>query len=947
MSYRKSIPVNGALVKLHDGEALGVVIGSREGVDSNVDIHLRWPKINREEWVDLRQVRAGFKIGMEVQDIPRSRTRKPLGEGVVVETRRIGGRDQVLVDFYRTGQKVWLPYENMRQIKGVQHRFFLAETGEAGTAERFRLRSLAYAVEMWNQNTGSLSRLDIDPLPHQIHLVHHILASGNLNWLIADDVGLGKTIEVGMLLSALKQRGTFRRILLVTPAGLVRQWQEELHYKFGMSDFQIYDTDFHINDARQWKMYDHVIGSIDRFKSESHLQKLLEAGAWDLIVFDEAHRLSRRQWGMKYEASERYKLAQELRSITDAMLLLSATPHQGMHDKFQGLLNLLRPELHDEILALDLHPEFLREMVIRNHKADVTDADGNFVFQGKITKAIRVNLGEEEEAFDKALQHYLRIGYAAGEKKGRQGKAIGFVMSIYRKLAASSIAAIEKALTRRLALLRDEHARNPGNASEDDDQRIDDRFIGEQEEIFWQTDDKEFFSGEINMLVGLIAKAKTVLVVDNKLHAFLDELVGQVQANNQNEKLLIFTEYRATQEYLAQALASRFGEDSISLIHGGLTYEEREQGIVHFEEHGRFLISTEAGGEGINLHRRCHVMVNYDLPWNPMRLVQRVGRLYRYGQKKKVVVFNMHAPQAFDATIMGLMYERISQVVSDMAGVSSEFTAGLEDEILGELADMLDVGQILEEAMTTGIDRTKERIDEALLRARDAVEKQRDLFQHASSFDPDEARKELRISVNHVRGFIEGMLLQTGIAMDDALHGGAIMDLHIPEAVRKESPGLRARMRITLDRDLAARRPDLHMMDFDSPLLNYLLEKAKSYAFGGTCASLQGLDARAVVTAMLQWQNDQGMHMREEYTALVIDADGRVEVNPERFGEWLLVPANDGTAVGNRDEAKALWVRAEVAFDKRLGEVSNLDLHPEGRLPVNAGWFGEAADPLM
>ena len=264
---------------------------------------------------------------MDVQDVPLSRTREPLGEGVVLDNRRIGERDQVLVEFPESGNRLWLPFENLRRIKGPRQRFELCETIEEGSAaERFRLRCLAHALEMWHENTGSLSQMDIDPLPHQIHLVHHILRSGNLNWLIGDDVGLGKTIEVGMLLSALQQRSNFRRILIVTPAGLVRQWQEELYHRFGMEDFQIYGVDFEINHPRRWKMYDHVIGSIDRLKLEGHLDILMEAGKWDLIVFDEAHRLSRRQWGAKYDASERFRLAATLRQTTDAFLLLTGTP---------------------------------------------------------------------------------------------------------------------------------------------------------------------------------------------------------------------------------------------------------------------------------------------------------------------------------------------------------------------------------------------------------------------------------------------------------------------------------------------------------------------------------------------------------------------------------------------------------------------------------------------
>ena len=297
----------------------------------------------RAERIPLANVSCGLQLGMEVQDIPRSRVRRPLGEGEVVELRELGSCEQALVDFPAAGIRAWLPYENLKQSRGVRHAFLRPRTPAAGEAERFRLRCLAQALELWNENTGALSHLDIDPLPHQIHLVHHILASGNLNWLIADDVGLGKTIEVGMLLSALEQRGGFRRILIVTPAGLTRQWQDELHYKFAMSDFQIYGVDFQVSNPRHWKLHDRVIGSIDLLKANAHKASLLSADSWDLVIFDEAHRLSRRQWGRKIEASDRFRLAADLRQCTEAMLLLSATPHQGMHDKFQAILELLRP----------------------------------------------------------------------------------------------------------------------------------------------------------------------------------------------------------------------------------------------------------------------------------------------------------------------------------------------------------------------------------------------------------------------------------------------------------------------------------------------------------------------------------------------------------------------------------------------------------------------------
>ncbi|MDD5632548.1 MAG: DEAD/DEAH box helicase, partial [Methylococcales bacterium] len=448
---KQLIPVQNAWVKytLSSGqERLGRVEATIPRQDG-IHVKVKWHGGDECTLLPLSDLRSGFKLNMDVQDVPNSRIRKPLGEGVIIKTRTLGGRDQVLVDFLQLGRQIWLPYENLRQIKGVKHRFALSNKGPQDSAERFRLKSLAYALELWNENTGSLSSLDIDPLPHQIHLVHHILASGNLNWLIADDVGLGKTIETGMLMAALKQRGNLRRVLLITPAGLTKQWQEELHYKFKLDKFQIYGEDFVINETRHWKMYDHVIGSIDRLKDENHLESLLKAEPWDLIVFDEGHRLTRRQYGQKYEASQRFALAAALRKTTDAMLLLSATPHQGMHDKFTALLELLHPERKDEFMTLALNPEILRDMVFRDRKADVTDADGNFIFRGKTTKAMRVETSAEARAFDKTLQDYLKQGYAAGKSMGIKGNTIGFVMTVYRKLAASSVAAIQSALERR------------------------------------------------------------------------------------------------------------------------------------------------------------------------------------------------------------------------------------------------------------------------------------------------------------------------------------------------------------------------------------------------------------------------------------------------------------------------------------------------------------------
>lgn len=931
-------PIKGCWVvdRRGDQQLRGSVVGSTL-MQGEIMLQVKWHLSRTISVMPLSAAGCGFKVGMDVEDLPFSRVRQSLGEGVVVALRTLGGRESVLVEFPVSGAVVWTPFQNLRQIKGVMHRFLTADAGGEGSAERFRLRSLAHALELWNENTGSLSRFDIDPLPHQIHLVHHILASGNLNWLIADDVGLGKTIEVGLLLSALKQRKQLGRVLLITPAGLTKQWQDELRHKFGMDDFRIYGEDFTVQEPHHWKLYDRVIGSMDRFKDENHLARLLGAPSWDIVVFDEAHRLSRRQYGMKFESSERFKLAAALRGQTENLLLLSATPHQGKQDKFQAILELLRPEWKREIRELDQNPEILRHLVIRNNKADVTDAAGNFIFKSKITKAVKIDVGHETKDFDKSLQEYLRKGYSAGSALGRVGIAIGFVMTIYRKLAASSAAAIHSALKKRLARLRDE-ALAATICRNEDLESADARFVGEFEERV-ESPAKEFFAGEEVLLEGLVERAASLMKHDEKLTGFVEKLIPVVLESNAEEKILIFTEYRTTQQYLADALRQRFGGDCVDLIHGSMDHAERRQAIANFEDAGRFLISTEAGGEGINLHRRCHIMVNYDLPWNPMRLVQRIGRLYRYGQDQNVVVFNMHAPQTVDEQIIDLMYERIGQVVLDMAQVGDEYRDGLEDDILGQFAELVDIGKILEEATLSGITRTEERIEEALRRAREASNEQRELFEHAASFDPNETKNDLRISPLHLRRFVEGMFSHLGIEIVSTLHAGQALTARLPDEIAEKLPQLKKVFQATFDRELASRRPNFHILDLDSPVVKFLLQEAKSYEFGGKTAVIKGVDGSALSTCILRWQNDQGHRMRQEFAVFRVSPESKAEVNPSAFAEWLLESNKDGVLYPDREEAKTYRTSFEKAVGDRLAKVCNRNLHPENRQWVGAAWI--------
>ena len=377
-----------------------------------------------------------------------------------------------------------------------------------------------------------------------------------------------------------------------------------------------------VNTPTQWKIYDRVIVSIDRAKLDTHMAMFRQAGSWDAVVFDEGHKLTRHASG---ERAQRYRLAEALRPLADAFLLLSGTPHQGYRDRFVALLELVRPDLAPQIDTIESNPEVVAELILRNRKTEVTDADGNFIFRGHKVYRLAVKPSEESRIFQLLLRDYLLRGYKAGDAAaGAAGRAIGFVMTTYRKLASSSIAAIEHAL--RLRLERLDASTNQTSNSLDEGLSIGDLAEGgdEQDNLLEgtrRTQHKEFFEFEQRKILELLSRAASVKRQDEKLRIFLEGTVSSIVAKN--EKLLVFTEYRATQSYLQHALQSRFPDSGdVLLINGSMKLDDKLDTIRSFNEGAnRFLISTEAGGEGLNLHHSCHVMVNYDMPWNPARLV--------------------------------------------------------------------------------------------------------------------------------------------------------------------------------------------------------------------------------------------------------------------------------------------------------------------------------------
>lgn len=954
------MPTMGAVVTLRDapGQHVGRVIQLAK--DNTSTVKVSWPQARSRQWHSIDDLEGALQPGHHVIHVPDGLTQSSLGLGVVISQREVAGYRQYLLDFQEADSRRWIPWQHLKLVPDVPESLAVSrfEQKYELAPERLRLRILAWALKLWNENTGSLAQFDINPLPHQIQLVHHLLQhSYNINWLIADDVGLGKTIELGLLLAALRQRGRAKRVLLITPAGLTGQWKDAMKGKFGIDDFRIYGRDFEINDdPREWKMYDAVIASMDRLKHESHRDLIMQADPWDLIVVDEAHRLTRQENGNKYHYSQRYQLLRILRRKTDSLVLLTATPHQGRDDSFRGLLELLHPERRSEINTLDANPEILSEMVFRNNKANVTDMEGNFLFHGTTVRQIEVDTSPALIAFDLALQRYIRQGYAAGNADGTYiGRAIGFVMTVYRKLAASSVTAIHQALIRRQGRLlkaREEQASIrkvwADLKIQDEDDSIDERFIGEiEEQLAAQVPAKAFFQGELDTLEELIMQAQSLLQADPKLEAFLNGIVTQVSQYGEQEKLLVFTEYRSTQACLRDSLEARFGSGCCALIHGGMNVDERKAAIHFFEEDidVRFLVSTEAGGEGINLHEQCHVMVNFDLPWNPMRLVQRIGRLYRYGQTKRVVVFNMHQTDTADEQVLDILYSRLDKVAEDMATVQAdEYNERMKDDVIGDLAELLDVGSILQEAAHSNIDRTRENIDEALAAAARSAKLQKDLFQYASSYDPDEVKNELSLTGNHTKALVKGCADLLGIEIIEQSHRGEVWHLRLPEEILDDIGITRSRWAMSFDRAIAARRKEFLYASLDNWLMTYLLDFACQHEPRGVLAITPGIGDQAVLASVARWQTPAGERARQELALFGVTGK-RAILNPEWASQWLLEPQarqDAETAINATPDPSRAIVALETAehrIEQLLRHRSHARMIPDQPQWVAAGWL--------
>jgi len=625
--------------------------------------------------------------------------------------------------------RVWIPVsDSLVRVPASK----LAPLGDSRTGTDESIAYVAAAARVADALTQDMLLAPIEssviPLPHQIRALSRAIAGDRVRYLLADEVGLGKTIEAGLILRELKLRGLAKRTLVVAPKGLVTQWVVEMRTHFNEDFRLLIPSDFSAyrriaKEDNIWQSHPQVVCPMDSVKplesrrgwsdkqmaeyNQERFEDLISAG-WDLIVVDEAHRL-----GGSTDQVARFKLGQGLSEAAPYLLLLSATPHQGKTDAFHRLVSLIDIQAFPDVSSVTR--DRVQPYVIRTEKRRAITAEGKPLFKPRKTELAPVSWGEthrDQQQLYEAVTEYVREGY--NQAKLEKRSYIGFLMILMQRLVVSSTSAIRTTLERRLEALetpQEQLSLFPIYSNEE----WADLDSQEQVEMLLTTRLKALKNERAE--VKLLLDAATLCEqagADAKAEALLDWLYRlQADENDPELKVLVFTEFVPTQQMLQQFLVER--GFPVACLNGSMDMDERKKAQDTFAGEARILISTNAGGEGLNL-QFCHVVINYDIPWNPMRLEQRIGRVDRIGQNHVVRAINF----VFEASVE----HRVREVLEEkLAIIFEEFGIDKTGDVLdsaqaGQIFDDLHVEAILNpDEIDTSVDKVIAHLQE---QARDA-----------------------------------------------------------------------------------------------------------------------------------------------------------------------------------------------------------------------------------
>ncbi|MCA0294157.1 MAG: DUF3883 domain-containing protein [Actinobacteria bacterium] len=531
---------------------------------------------------------------------------------------------------------------------------------------------------------------DVQPLPHQIRAVYgELLPRTPLRFLLADDPGAGKTIMAGLYIKELLLRDDVKQCLIVAPGGLVEQWQDELFFKFGLRfdilTNQLIDSNVNLNVFETNPL---LIARMDQLSRNEELRAQLAETEWDLIIVDEAHRMGAHYFGGKLEKTKRFQLGELLGSVTRHLLLMTATPHSGKEEDFQLFLTLLDK---DRFEGKNKNTTDTSGIMRRMVKEDLLTFEGKKLFPERIAETVPYELTALEQELYEQVTDYVRTGMNRAQKllDGKRRNTVGFALTVLQRRLASSPEAIYKSLVRRSERLERKRTEIQNGTYRDQtptidlDEIDDDEFSAEEIETVEEelldaataAQTVEEFTAELLELARLVKLAKKVRDsgTDKKwteLSTILQDHALTTDANGWPRKFIIFTEHRDTLDYLQTRISTLIGKpDAVRAIHGGVRRAERRQITEEFTKNRdcQILIATDAAGEGLNL-QAAHLMVNYDLPWNPNRIEQRFGRIHRIGQEEVCRLWNLVASNTREGEVFTRLLEKLDQMRQTYGG---------------------------------------------------------------------------------------------------------------------------------------------------------------------------------------------------------------------------------------------------------------------------------------
>ena len=655
---------------------------------------------------------------------------------------------------------------------------------------------------------------DVEPLPHQISAVYEtMLPRQPLRFVLADDPGAGKTIMAGLFMCELIMRADAQRILVITPGSLSEQWQDELSEKFGL-DFEIFSRERQEKEVgiNFFDRHDKVICRLDQLaRNDFYLECLVNSNYWDLVIVDEAHKMSAHYYGNELKKSKRYNLGEKIGTHTRHLLLMTATPHNGKEEDFQLFLALLDSDRFYGKFRDGVHSVDVKDIMRRMVKEDLLKFDGTKLFPERKSYTVGFELSRQEKSLYREVSEYVREEMNRADKLDENKKrrnTVGFALTLLQRRLASSPLAIYRSLERRRKRLERKISEEKILARDQEDDIFDnfdvDEFTAEERE---SEEDKivdaataaetvEELQREIQSLVGLEQIAQDIVNAGEdckwvEVRKILTDTPEMKNRDGSWRKVIIFTEHRDTLEYLVDKIADVIGNrEAIVTIHGGTRRDLRKQAQVDFVNNPdvRVLIATDAAGEGVNL-QNANLMINYDLPWNPNRLEQRFGRIHRIGQTKVCHLWNLIAQDTREGAVLQRLFDKIETQSKALGGkvfdVLGEVFAGtsLQDILIKAIryGDAPDKQKELEEKIDNSMETKHLR---AVMRRTALIEQHMDIAQLYSvkeEMDKAEARK---LQPYFVKSFFKTAFAELGGTLG-AREKGRWEIRYVPAAIRE------------------------------------------------------------------------------------------------------------------------------------------------------------------